>query len=198
MFLTDDPVALQQKMGHVNMMADTVLVNASPEDLRAILRNMLSSKTPGLVAAFMMSTRARVCQRSGGVCGRILIPFSESGAVAPQVLENLTRARLLYGSGLGFASLAPLTEIVRSTIGHRWSDEGEVAHALVVIDADIAQALQSSREELQGAAPLDYSAGRQALGELAVALEASRLDVDAWGGEFPFERAVYSVLDFKL
>ncbi|KAJ7479525.1 hypothetical protein FB451DRAFT_1556460 [Mycena latifolia] len=197
MYLTDSVAALQQSMGHVNMMADTVIVNASPDDLRAILRNMLASKTPGLVAAFLMSTRARLCQRAA-VADGILRPFSDSGAVAPEVLERLTHARLLYGSGLGFASLVPLAAIVRSTLGHRWAPEGEVENALVVIDADIAQALQSCKDELQGSPPGDYSAGRKAIAELAAALEASRLDVDEWGGEFPFERAVYSVLDFKL
>ncbi|KAJ7696218.1 hypothetical protein B0H17DRAFT_1198140 [Mycena rosella] len=184
-------------MGHVNMMTDTVIVNASPEDLRAILRSMLASKTPGLASAFLMSTRARVYQRSGAGDG-ILYPFSESGAVAPRVLESLTRARLLYGSGLGFASLAPLAAIVRSTIGHRWPAEGEEAYTLVVIDADIAQALQSCKDELLGSPQSDYSAARKVLGELVAALEASRLDVDKWGGEFPFERGMCSVLDFKL
>ncbi|KAJ6532893.1 hypothetical protein DFH09DRAFT_131404 [Mycena vulgaris] len=197
MHCTQTSPALQQTMGHVNMMADTVIVNASPEDLRAILRNMLSSKTPGLVSAFLMSTRARLYQRTGA--GELILhPFSESGVVAPQVRESLTRARLLYGSGLGFASLAPLIAIVRSTIGHRWAVEGEAAHALVVIDADIAQALQSCKDELQGSAAVDYSAERKVLGELAAVLEASQLDVDEWGGEFPFERAMCSVIDFKL
>lgn len=45
---------------------------------------------------------------------------------------------------------------------------------------------------------MDYVVGRAAVDELASALEASRRDVEAWGGEFPFERAVYSVQDFRL
>ncbi|KAJ7238268.1 hypothetical protein B0H12DRAFT_1237948 [Mycena haematopus] len=192
----------QQTVGHVNMMADVVLVNASPEDLRAILRNMLSSKTPGLVAAFITSTRARLHQCGGcahGTMADLRKPFSDAGdAPAPQLLASLARARMLYGSGLGFASLEPLSAVVRSTVGHRWKPEGEVAHALVMADADIAQGLQSCKEELQGCATVDYAARRAALNELAAALEASRRDVDRWGGEFPFERAVYSVQDFKL
>ncbi|KAJ7759576.1 hypothetical protein B0H16DRAFT_1415770 [Mycena metata] len=191
---------LQQTMGHVNMMADTVLVNASPEDLRAILRNMLSSKTPGLVAAFMTSTRARLYQRSGASVVDLVLkqPFSDAGdRPAPQLLDSLARARMLYGSGMGFASLTPLAVVVRSTIGHRWAAEGEVAQALVMVDADIAQALQSCKEELQSGATAG-PAGRAAFEELAIALESSRRDVDTWGGEFPFERAVYTVHDFKL
>lgn len=114
--------------------------------LRAILRNMLSSKTPGLVAAFLASTRTRLHHRSGGgAVAELKQPlFSEGGpdAPAPQLLASLARARMLYGSGLGFASLQPLTAVVRSTIGHRWLPEGQIAYALVMADADIAQGLQ--------------------------------------------------------
>ncbi|KAJ7435807.1 hypothetical protein B0H11DRAFT_1956873 [Mycena galericulata] len=191
---------LQHRMGHVNMMADTVLVNASPEDLRAILRDMLSSKTPGLVSAFIMSTRARLHQHTGAVEVVKFKLLSDSGVLAPQLLERLTRARLLYGSGMGFASLPLLAAVVRSTIGSRWPPESEVAHALVVVDADIDQALQSCREEIQGVGAVDQWAaeGRNAVAELSAALEASRLDVDGWRGEFPFERAMFSVQDLKL
>jgi hypothetical protein len=51
---------------------------------------------------------------------------------------------------------------------------------------------------MQGGAAVDYAAGSATLKELAAALEASRRDVEEWGGEFPFERAMFSVLDFKL
>jgi hypothetical protein len=51
---------------------------------------------------------------------------------------------MLYGSGLGFASLQPLAAVVRSTIGHRWLPEGQIAYALVMADADLAQGLQVS------------------------------------------------------
>ncbi|KAJ7894800.1 hypothetical protein B0H13DRAFT_2035665 [Mycena leptocephala] len=86
-----------------------MLVNS----LRAILRNMLSSKTPGLVSAFLTSTRARIYHRSGGsVVAELQQPFSDTGdAPAPQLLASLARARMLYGSGLGFASLAPLAAV---------------------------------------------------------------------------------------
>ncbi|KAJ6518136.1 hypothetical protein C8R47DRAFT_7188 [Mycena vitilis] len=183
-------------LGHVNTMADTILVNASPEDLRAILRNMLSTKTPGIVAAFMSSTHARL---RAARFADLQQPFCDAGdAPTPQMLASLTRARMLYGSGLGFASLSPLAAVVRSTIGHRWLPDGQVADALAMADADVAQGLQSCREELEGGGPIDHVAARMALDELSAALEASRLDVDLWGGEFPFERAVYSAQSFKL
>jgi hypothetical protein len=62
----------------------------------------------------------------------------------PCLHDILTRARSLYGAGLGFASLAVLSSIVRATIGLRWDDDGDMADILAVIDADIGQAIQAS------------------------------------------------------
>ncbi|KAJ7641125.1 hypothetical protein FB45DRAFT_899493 [Roridomyces roridus] len=183
---------VQQRMGHVNMMADTVLLNASPEDLRAILRSMLASKTPGLVSAFMTSTRARLLyqQPAAGTTPVKCQPFSSE--TAPQLQSILTRARLLYGTSPLLAS------VVRSTLGCRWPAEGTVADVLAVVDGDLDQALQSCREELTQGDIVDLTAARKAVGDLVAALESSRLDVDSWDGEFPFERAVYSARDLRL
>ena len=62
----------------------------------------------------------------------------------PSLHDLLTRARSLYGAGLGFASLGLLSSIVRATIGLRWDDDGDMADILAVIDADIGQAIQAS------------------------------------------------------
>ena len=62
----------------------------------------------------------------------------------PSLHDLLTRARSLYGAGLGFASLGLLSAIVRATIGLRWEDDGDMADILAVIDADIGQAIQAS------------------------------------------------------
>ena len=68
----------------------------------------------------------------------------------PPLHDLLTRARSLYGAGLGFASLAVLSLIVRATIGLRWEDEGDMADILAVIDADIGQAIQVSGSFILG------------------------------------------------
>jgi hypothetical protein len=57
-------------------------------------------------------------------------------------MENLMRARLFCGSGMGFASLDLLATIVRATVGARWDEDGEFADILAMIDTDIAQAIQ--------------------------------------------------------
>ena len=62
----------------------------------------------------------------------------------PPLYDLLSRARSLYGAGLGFASLGVLSSIVRATIGLRWEDVGDMADILAVIDADIGQAIQVS------------------------------------------------------
>ncbi|KAK7018341.1 hypothetical protein R3P38DRAFT_2982291 [Favolaschia claudopus] len=198
----------QQRVGHVNMMADVVLVNASVEDLRAILRAMLSSKTPGLLASFLTSTRARLHQRVWNGSAHDaentpnsisdLFPSDDEDAPTPQLLACLSRARMLYGSGLGFSSLSHLVAVVRSTIGRRWPPEGKITDILVMVDADIAQGLQACREEIQGGGVVDYAAGRAVLEKLTSVLEESEKDVEAWGGEYPFERGFFSVRDFKL
>ncbi|KAJ7058485.1 hypothetical protein C8F01DRAFT_1148339 [Mycena amicta] len=186
--------------GHVNMMADTVLVNASPEDLRAILRNMLASKTPGLVATFMSSTHARLrAQHKISSVDADINLLVEIDTPSRQLLEKLKCARMLFGSGLGFSSLNPLTAVVRSTINQRWIDNGEVAATLAMADADIAQAIQSCKDQLSDLCQLvDLAAARAARAELLAALRESQSDAERWGGEFAFERGLYSALDLKL
>ena len=62
----------------------------------------------------------------------------------PQLNDALTRARSLYGAGMGFASFGILASVVRATLGIRWEEDGEMADALAAIDADIGQAIQAS------------------------------------------------------
>jgi len=64
----------------------------------------------------------------------------------PHLRDVLTRARSLFGAGMGFASLGLLSSIVRATIGLRWEDEGDMADFLAVIDSDITQAIQVRRD----------------------------------------------------
>jgi hypothetical protein len=69
-------------------------------------------------------------------------PNSRRAIPTESLYEALTRARKLYGSGLGFASLGILTVIVRATLGLRWDDTGEMVDVLDAIDGDITQAFQ--------------------------------------------------------
>ncbi|PPQ97315.1 hypothetical protein CVT26_006633 [Gymnopilus dilepis] len=190
-------------LGHVNLMVDTFIANASADDLRSIVRNLLATGPPGTAAAFTSAARSRLRQTTSKSLPNTYQLFRRNNvdglAVAlPHLHDVLTRARSLYGAGLGFGSLKILASIVRATIGLRWEDEGDMADILAVIDADIGQAIQSSKEEIEADRVLDLSSARETRDTLRRAVQESMVDVKAWGGEFPFERASASLEHWKF
>ncbi|KAJ7720084.1 hypothetical protein DFH07DRAFT_858934 [Mycena maculata] len=195
------PTNARPVLGHVNLMADTLIANANLDDLRAIVRNMVASATPGIAAALTSAARDRL-QQTNARClpgsHNLFTSYGPNAAPTQQLHELLKRARALYGSGMGFASLGLLASAVRSTIGLQWDCEGPAADILAVIDADIAQAIQSCKEELEAGRVEEYTSARKALAELRGAVDASCEDVESWGGEFPFERGVSSLAYWKL
>lgn len=111
------------------------------------MRNLLATGPATFCPAFTTAARSRLSQsfsRSKPNPRAFFRPQSrDSEAIPlPHLYETLTRARSLYGAGLGFSSLAVLASVVRATVGLRWDDDGEMADLLVVIDADIGQAIQ--------------------------------------------------------
>lgn len=110
----------------------------------------------------------------------------------------LTRARMLYGVGLGFASLRLLAQPVRATAKFRWEPGSDIEQVLAEIDADIGQALQSSREEMDSGRGGNLVAARAALEELRAAIKQSQTAVDSWAGVYPFERAAATLEFWKL
>ncbi|KAJ7922397.1 hypothetical protein B0H13DRAFT_1983039 [Mycena leptocephala] len=188
-------------LGHVNLMADTLIANANLDDLRAIVRSMVASATPGIATALTAAARDRL-QQTNARClpgaYNLFMTYGVHAAPTPQLHDVLKRARALYGSGMGFASLGLLAGAVRSTIGMRWDSEGDVADILAVIDADIAQAIQSCKEEIEAGRVGDYTSARKALTDLRSTVDASYAEVETWGGEFPFERAASSLAYWKL
>ena len=116
--------------------------------LRSIVRNLLATGPPGLVPAFTSAARSRLRQTNSKVHSSPYLfqrqTRDKPSSPMPSLHDLLTRARSLYGAGLGFASLGLLSSIVRATIGLRWEDDGDMADILAVIDADIGQAIQVS------------------------------------------------------
>ena len=95
--------------------------------------------------------------------------------------------------GLGVASLPSYTHIIRSTFPLRWqdSDEDLLLPHLAIVDADLAQAIQSSKEEVAAGyleSEEEIASAKETLGELYGALEESKSVVETWGGEFCFDR----------
>ncbi|KAF8989355.1 hypothetical protein BDQ17DRAFT_1373297 [Cyathus striatus] len=165
-------------LGHVNLMVDTFIANASVEDLRSITRTLLATGPPGTLPAFIVASRSRLNQTNAKALPNSRRFFHESSdttfAPTSYLAESLARARSLYGAGMGFASLEILASVVRASVG-------ELINAPAVVDADISQAIQSYRVDV-----------------LRAALTESLRDVQEWGGEFQFERASASLQYWKF
>ncbi|KIJ64168.1 hypothetical protein HYDPIDRAFT_28612 [Hydnomerulius pinastri MD-312] len=192
-------------LGHVNLMVDTLIANATIDEqvLRAITRSLLATGTPSLAASFTAAARSRlrqtVAKRIATTNGLFATGLDGIYAVPTPELENvLARARSLYGAGMGFTSLALLSSVVKSTVGLRWEQDGLMADTLAVIDADISQAIQSCKEELEGGRVNDLSAARETISKMWAGVEESSRDVDVWGGEFPFDRAANSIECWRI
>ncbi|SJL11979.1 uncharacterized protein ARMOST_15393 [Armillaria ostoyae] len=199
----DASLTVRPALGHVNLMVDTFIANAQVDDLRTIVRDLVGSGIPSIGSTFSAAARSRLHQ-SGASTGRVRGPLfkrdTHDGSMHPSehFQDTLRRARCLFGAGLGFASLLVLAVVVRATIGLRWNAESEMADILAEVDADICQAIQSSKEELEGGRVDDYAKAREAARELQNAVKESLLDVESWGGEFPFERASSSFEHWKV
>ncbi|KAF8121152.1 hypothetical protein EV363DRAFT_1421556 [Boletus edulis] len=196
--ITSHPQDNGKTLGHVNLMVDTLIANATIEDLRAITRTLLSTGTPSLAASFTAAARSRLRQtnakRIATTNGLFATGLDGIHVVPTPELENvLARARSLYGAGMGFVSLSLLSSVVKATVGLRWETEGSMANMLAVIDTDICQAIQSCKEELEGGRVNDIAAVRETIGRLWTGVEESARDVEIWGGEFPFDKAANSI-----
>ncbi|KAH9945678.1 hypothetical protein B0H21DRAFT_424762 [Amylocystis lapponica] len=189
-------------LGHVNLMLDSFIANAQLDDLRAVVRTTLATSPPSVTLAFTTTAR-RHLERANArapACGKLFMKTAPAGLAvpAPELHGVLSRARTLYGAGMGFASLKLLTQVVRATVGARWDEDGETADRLAAIDADITQAIQSAKEEMAGGRVADGEAARAVVVDLHAALQTSSRDVEEWGGEYPFERAGASVVYWKI
>ncbi|KAG6377999.1 hypothetical protein JVT61DRAFT_14797 [Boletus reticuloceps] len=130
--ITSHPQDNGKTLGHVNLMVDTLIANATIEDLRAITRTLLATGTPSLAASFTAAARSRLRQtnakRIATTNGLFATGLDGIHVVPTPELENvLARARSLYGA---------------ATVGLRWETEGSMANILAVIDTDICQAIQ--------------------------------------------------------
>ncbi|KAF8890947.1 hypothetical protein BD779DRAFT_1515382 [Infundibulicybe gibba] len=197
------PHDVRPALGHVNLMVDTLIANANVDDLRCIVRSLLATGTPNLASAFTSTARSRLHQTDAKAVPNPYSLFKYQPrdrlcAPSHQLQDTLKRARSLYGAGMGFASLGILASIVRGTIGLQWPEDGDMANTLAIIDADIGQAIQSSKEEVEAGRVENFMAAREAVNNLRGAVNGSLADVNSWGGEFPFERAASSLEYWKI
>ncbi|TFK83493.1 hypothetical protein K466DRAFT_554979 [Polyporus arcularius HHB13444] len=185
-------------LGHVNLMVDTFIANANLEDLRAIVRGMLATSPPSVAQAFTSAARQRLLRVDAAALPDTTGMFSpgsgqKTASPSEKLQGILIRTRTLYGSGMGIASLNILARIVSATVGLRWEEDSAMEGVLADIDADISQAIQSSKEEIEGGRVVDMQAARGVMQELRSAVNESQMDVKKWEGVFPFERAASSL-----
>ena len=94
-------------------------------------------------------------------------------------------------------ALRYLTPAMHQTVGLRWGEEDEMADSLAILDSDMTQAIQSSKEELIREKGALHEA-RAVVKELRLRLSEASASVKLWGGEFPFERTQASLEHWKL
>lgn len=188
-------------LGHINLMLDTFIANASVDDLRAITRNLLAIHPGCLTQSYKTCARDRLRRTDNTtelVSATLFEQIDSFYLPAQSLYDLLSRTRKLYGVGFGSSSLPLLTAIVRATVGIRWRERGETAELLAVIDNDISQAIQSTKEEIASGSIEDINRIRDAVERLKLAVVDSKKDVLIWNGKFPFGRADISVHCWKL
>ncbi|TFK92063.1 hypothetical protein K466DRAFT_573321 [Polyporus arcularius HHB13444] len=187
-------------LGHVNLMVDTFISNATLTDLQDSIRRTLATSPPSAAAAFTAAARDRLVRSKTNAVpdpNTLFVQKSSSEWEATPELEAvLRRARALYGSGMGLASLRVLTAVVVAAGRTRWEPDSDLETLLAYIDADISQAVVSAGQEMDaGRTGADEEAETHKA--MASALKACGDSVGAWEGDFPFERAVDSIEQWK-
>ncbi|OJT09267.1 hypothetical protein TRAPUB_14264 [Trametes pubescens] len=189
-------------LGHVNLMVDTLIANATLNDLQAFVRTTLATSPPAVAGTFTTAARRHLAKTNAGALpetGTLFATADGRGAQpTSELLAVLARSRMLYGAGMGLAGLSVLTQVVRATVGKQWAEDSEMEDVLAAVDADLTQAIQSAKEEIDGGRVADVAAAKQAHGALLKALKDEKQDVERWGGDFPFERALSSVELWKV
>lgn len=184
-----------KRTGHL---ADIIL-----SSLRAIVRSLLATGPPSTTSAFSAVARTRLVQS----CPKTpphpsslftLVSHNSDPRPTPALYDLLARARAHFGAGNGLFSLTLLVVIVRATVDLRWAEDGPLADTLAVVDGDIAQAVQSSKEEIMAGRVEDMMMARKVVDELRTAMREVSLVVELWGADFPYERGLANLECLKI
>ncbi|KAG9033318.1 hypothetical protein FRB95_000325 [Tulasnella sp. JGI-2019a] len=174
--------------------------------LRAIVRSLLATGPTGTTSCFTSIARTRVQHStprklpSPSSLFTTASPDSSFAVPTKALYDTLARARALFGVGLGFESLPILTSIINRILPLQWEIDSEMEDALIVLDADLAQAIQSCREQLASGSDLvkDMEGARTAVKALRDAMDNCQEVVESWGGEFPLEKGMMSIEGWKF
>jgi hypothetical protein len=169
--------------------------------LRATVRILLSTMPPSTAHAFTKAARSRLSSSHAAALPHLPVLFYLDGAEpmpTAELYDILAHARALYGAGMGLSSFGVFATIVRTSLGLRWTPYGAAADSFALIDGDICQAIQSSKEEIDSGRAGDVESARAKVADLRGALKESADAVSRWGGDFPFERATATLDVWKF
>jgi hypothetical protein len=157
---------------------------------------------PSTAQAFTKAARSRLSSPNASPLPHPQILFYLDGGVEPTptagLYDILAHARALYGAGMGLTSFGVFASIIRTALGLRWTSFGAAADAFALIDGDICQAIQSSKEEIDSGRGGDLDIARAKVADLRAALKESSDAVSRWGGDFPFDRAAATLDVWKF
>jgi hypothetical protein len=169
--------------------------------LRATVRILLASMPPSTAQAFTKAARSRLSSANASPLPHPQLLFYFDGAEATPtagLYDILSHARALYGAGMGLTSFGVFATIIRTSLGLRWTPFGPAAESFALIDGDICQAIQSSKEEIDSGRAGDPDSAHAKVADLRGALKESADAVSRWGGDFPFERAAATLEVWKF
>ncbi|KAH9940484.1 uncharacterized protein BXZ73DRAFT_75572 [Epithele typhae] len=198
-----------KSLGHVNLMVDTLIANVDETDLRAMVRGLLSASTPAIASTFTDVARERLRRAAATALPPPRTLFAqvpetagqdtgvETWAATPALRPVLRRTRAAYGAGIALDALGVLAAVVADATPSRWAPDSALEALLAEIDADISQAVESAKQECDAGRVDDPEAPQATRAALLAALQAAEAAAAGWGGDFPFERGLASVQEWK-
>ncbi|KAG8754144.1 hypothetical protein FRC14_005353 [Serendipita sp. 396] len=189
----------QPQVRHVNLMVDTIITNVASDDIRTLVRALLSSSPAHVTDQFCSLAKSHLHHMPIPPAPGALELFTSDPEPTPTpAFETvLARARARYGAGLGSSSILVLLPIVDLAGSIQWREGSAVEDALSIVDCDIAAALLHAKEELAQQGETAQEA-RDALTRLRSSLETVEEKVEDWGGDFPFERSQDAITSMQL
>jgi hypothetical protein len=174
-------------------MVDTIITNVASDDIRTLVRALLSTSPAHVTDQFCSLAKAHLHHMpippAPPVPDLFTTTTSPEPAPTPAFESLLARARARYGAGLGASSILVLLPIVDAAATIQWTEESPIEDALSIVDCDIAAALLTAKDEVKQ----DGDTARQAVDALArlrASLETVQEKVRVWEGDFPFERSL--------
>lgn len=172
-------------------MVDTIITNVASDDIRTLVRALLSTSPAHVTDQFCSLAKAHLHHMPIPPAPNPpdLFTSDPEPAPTPAFESLLARARARYGAGLGASSILVLLPVLDVAATIRWSEASPVEDALSIVDCDISAALLTAKEEVNQEGDI-ASQAIDVLHQLRLSLEAVEEKVDAWGGDFPFERSL--------